>query len=378
MLWGIGMPKFDLNDVVLTDLLRRDVWMSTRQLLERLEKAGKADPLRRTLTRRLNFMRDELGWIESREMSGDRKAFEWRRTNAVDKIKVSDGPGQALALKLLKRFSDKKMPPVVVHSLEPFFAAAGDALEKFESHVPSISRYAAWERKIATVSAGFPVSEPLIQQHVYDAVAEALFDEQTINILHRPGYWDDAKHRVPPTETILPLGLVESDGCLYLVAIPEQKRDEPVMYRLDQVSLADANAGPGAKISRPRGFSLEKFISEERAFDLFDRSPDGKIVEPREIVVELRFSDNSFWHLQNREIGAVQVVTPLPQGKFHVQARVTNSRKLRWWLRTFGQKVEVLGPPALRQRIRDDAAAVAALYSDASPQTLGLVPVTDI
>jgi hypothetical protein len=120
MLWGIGMPKFDLNDVVLTDLLRRDVWMSTRQLLERLEKAGKADPLRRTLTRRLNFMRDELGWIESREMSGDRKAFEWRRTNAVDKIKVSDGPWQALALKLLKRFSDKKMPPVVVHSLELF------------------------------------------------------------------------------------------------------------------------------------------------------------------------------------------------------------------------------------------------------------------
>jgi predicted DNA-binding transcriptional regulator YafY len=219
------------------------------------------------------------------------------------------------------------------------------------------------------VTAGFPVSEPLIQQHVYDAVAEALFDEHTINISHRPGYWDDARDGVPTTETILPLGLVESDGCLYLVAITEQNRGEPVMYRLDQVSLAGATARLGAEISRPLGFSLKDFIEITRAFDL---SPNG------EIVVELVFSDNSFWHLQNRQIGTAQVVTPLPEGKFHVQARVTDSRKLRWWLRTFGQKVVVLGPPALRQRIRDAAVAVAALYSDASPQTLGLVPVTDI
>jgi hypothetical protein len=124
------MQKFDLNDVVLIDLLRRDAWMSTSQLLQRLEKAGKADPVRRTLIRRLNLIRDELGWIESRKMPGNRKAFEWRRTNAVDKIKVSDGPWQALALKLLKRFSDKKMPPVVVHSLEPFFCSGRRCAEK--------------------------------------------------------------------------------------------------------------------------------------------------------------------------------------------------------------------------------------------------------
>ncbi|MFA7488088.1 MAG: WYL domain-containing protein, partial [Lysobacteraceae bacterium] len=49
-----------------------------------------------------------------------------------------------------------------------------------------------------------------------------------------------------------------------------------------------------------------------------------------------------------------------------VRATVRESERMVWWLRSHGPAVEVLEPAALRQRLAEDFAALAACYSKAS------------
>lgn len=56
-------------------------------------------------------------------------------------------------------------------------------------------------------------------------------------------------------------------------------------------------------------------------------------------------------------------MTPLPDGRVKVAATVRETLQLRWWLQGFGDAVEVLAPPALRQQQAETAHRLAVRYS---------------
>lgn len=345
------MHKFDTFDYVIVDALNRDVFLSTPDLYKNLANNFGVKFVKKTLERRLEHLRDVLHWVE-----GERKGTTdfWRKADSLDPITGKSGPWQALAMKLMQRFMANKLPPVAAAPLLEHFAAAEETLRRHSLMAP---QYEAWESKVASVSAGFHVSEPDVDDSVYGAITEALFHGQLIDIVRRPGLWIDQIQGMPERETVLPLGIVESDRCLYLVAVSSNGSSEPQMYRLDRTAICYDSMAHKKRISErlqaPQGFSLEAFIVEQKAFDL---SPEG------DIQIELLFRENSFWHLQNRKIGADQLTEIREDESIYVKATVTDSKKLRWWLREFGYKVEVPAPQVLRDRIRDDAIEVARLY----------------
>ncbi|QIE30349.1 hypothetical protein [Caballeronia sp. SBC2] len=100
------------------------------------------------------------------------------------------------------------------------------------------------------------------------------------------------------------------------------------MHRLDRADICYDSMAHKKRICErrqaPKGFSLEAFVVEQKVFDL---SPEGGI------QIELLFRENSFWHLQNRKIGADQVTEIREDESIYVKATATDSKKLRWCLR---------------------------------------------
>ncbi|WP_158660607.1 helix-turn-helix transcriptional regulator [Paraburkholderia hospita] len=351
------LHKFDTFDYQIVDALSRDDYISTPELCAKLQSNPTATFVK-NVSRRLNHLLDALRWVEW-ERRG--KTDFWRRAEGMDEITGKSGPSHALALKMMERFCNQKLPPLLGNLLTPHFNAADETLKRH----PHISpRYKAWDEKIKVVSAGFSVSFPDVDSVVCDAIAEALFQDECIDIIHRGRTGKDEADGMPQREAVLPLGLVESDGCIYLVAMSNKRSSEPEIFRMDRVSLCKDEgelARVPERLNAPKDFSLENFIVKQRAFDL---SPAG------DIVIELLFREDSFRHLQNRKISVDQITEVRDGGSIYVKATVTNCRKLRWWLREFGYKVEVLAPPDLRERIRSDAMKVAQMYSNPAPQSV--------
>ena len=53
---------------------------------------------------------------------------------------------------------------------------------------------------------------------------------------------------------------------------------------------------------------------------------------------------------------------PGPDGRTLIEATVADTRELRWWLRGFGDHVEVQSPAALRSEFKEQSRALHELY----------------
>jgi predicted DNA-binding transcriptional regulator YafY len=57
---------------------------------------------------------------------------------------------------------------------------------------------------------------------------------------------------------------------------------------------------------------------------------------------------------------------PADEGWMRVQARVQDTVQLHNWIRSLGPDAVVEAPAALRERVREDALALAGLYAEGS------------
>lgn len=146
--------------------------------------------------------------------------------------------------------------------------------------------------------------------------------------------------------TVDPYGLTFRRHSWYLVGWCHLRRAERV-FRLDRVLKVEKT---GRTFQRPASFSLEKFFA-----DAWEVYASGKIIN-----VKLRFSPF---------LGPVVKPALAPRGSFRAAAegllfegRVPASDEFCRWLLTFGEDVEVLAPPELRQDVARRLEAAAALY----------------
>ncbi|MBT9465293.1 YafY family protein [Hydrogenophaga sp.] len=149
--------------------------------------------------------------------------------------------------------------------------------------------------------------------------------------------------------TLEPLGLVLKAGAWYLVARAVEmptKGDGVRTYRL--TSVMDLKVG--AAFRRPKSFDL---ASTWRASAARFES------ELRSIEVRVRVSDRSMKWLANARIPYAD------QAGDEVTIRVESIKQGARQLLGFGDEIEVLAPPAMRERLAQQAGAVAALYRSA-------------
>jgi predicted DNA-binding transcriptional regulator YafY len=316
--------------------------ISTREVHNALMRTGIEVPSIKTIQRRL-FKLEESGHVDG--MLQGRSLF-WHRRKGVHGL----GHGRnsmmsfddALALKILGRFSTKQLPTFVAQSLQPMFEAATHRLSSPKNDLER--SYAKWIGKVAVEDGSFRLIVPTIDPDILAIVTRALFQEHRLIITYRPRCSGGPES----CRAIAPLGLVEVSGIVYLVGTGIDQL-EPKMYRLDRMFKAEMSV---ESFNYPVEFSLDAYVKEQRQFDFMT---EGKT------RIFLRFKNKAGEHLLESLLSQDQ--THQINGEYlDVQGSVTLSRRLRWWIRSFGPDVEVIEPEALRDEFSNEAKRLLETY----------------
>ncbi len=98
---------------------------------------------------------------------------------------------------------------------------------------------------------------------------------------------------------------------------------------------------------------LNKYFVEEDRFDLHEylgrawsMTPEGRLYN-----VKLRFMPEVAYDVVSVKWHATQTVAHNDDGSATVEFRVDGLNEITWWILGYGDKVEVLAPSILRQRI---------------------------
>jgi proteasome accessory factor B len=104
-------------------------------------------------------------------------------------------------------------------------------------------------------------------------------------------------------------------------------------------------------------FKPDPEFSEKKYFGAAWRMiPDGKLYS-----VKLRFSEDVATSVEDVRWHDSQSTTRLEDGRLLFEARVDGLREISSWILGYGDQVEVLAPPELRERVRQKAQRIVAM-----------------
>ena len=217
-------------------------------------------------------------------------------------------------------------------------ASRAGALKSLERKVLSATRAAARRRlapdleallqaETIAVTAG---PRPFEEEHVLAAVREALKGLSTLRFRYEGG---STPGRV---REVTPYGILFGRSN-YLVAEETGVRTGPRNWRLDRILDLEVTGQPGAP---PEDFSLQAYADE--SFGIYQDDTEDVVLR---ILPEGR-EDGLRWRFHAR-----QKVEEQPDGSVLVRFRASGMRELAWHLFTWGDKIRVVGPPALQEML---------------------------
>jgi predicted DNA-binding transcriptional regulator YafY len=181
------------------------------------------------------------------------------------------------------------------------------------------------------------------------AIADAVWHQRVLSMRYES--WRGEKSRI-----VKPLGLVLKAGVWYMVALADSAK-EPRIYRLSNIQSLAARAGT---FKHPRAFNLAAcWLAATRRFE-------ADIYQDR---ASLRVSARGMKLLGEFSAAvrdaAVRSAAAEPDGTgwIRVTVPIESIEHAANQLLSLGANVQVLEPPALRERIRALAAQIGALYA---------------
>jgi predicted DNA-binding transcriptional regulator YafY len=308
--------------------------ISTNGILDCLINSYGVSTTLRTVQRDLNALVDDYKFPLI--CDGEKEAgWRWSKDAPAFGITNMD-PVTVLTFKLTEEYLKRMFPRGAVTALEPYFKAANDRIKlKSES---SLSR---WPDKIRVVSRNLPVNYPQVSDDILDKVYTAVLEERRFGVKYRTS---GGKHK---EYDVNPLGMAFVEGLTYLVATLNQ-HDDPILLLLHRMLDVTPTDAP---VTIPDGFDLDEYIYSELSFPIGD-----------DFRLEALFSKKSdVERLRETPISEDQKTTEKDGGWF-LQATVMDSHQLRWWLKGYGDRVEVVGPQSLRQEFAEIAKKLASMY----------------
>ncbi len=318
---------------------------TTQRDLEFLEQAE--------LAIRLNAKPGENGDQRRGGRSGYRWAFApGKDPNTLKLLRTED----ALAFHLIEDMAERLLPPEVTVALSSRREQARRklALER------NVDPRARWTDKVRIVPEGFALQAPKLQnQEILRRLQAALLEERVIRARHR------ALHAREEREHLLePRALWQSGTLLYVACTRAGKQDShPISWRLDRFTHIEVTAERIA----PRAFDLQEFLDNGGAQFALGRES-----------VELRaWAHPEVWkRLVETPINASMVLsTTDPTGRSvppaqagadgewrHLAATVIWSDFLENWILQQGERLQVLGSVALREKISARLEAALGAY----------------
>ncbi|MBE2295452.1 MAG: WYL domain-containing protein [Phycisphaerales bacterium] len=330
--------------------------LTTQMIFKRLQ--GTAEEMDERSVQRALALLGAAGFLET--VNPDAKPLQWRWPKGKKFMalpRLSDQ--EVLAFRLLELFLKPLLPQESYRALRPYFETARGEL----GQMPFWAPVKKWETKVRIIPPTQPLlpPEPPImlmseaargdwrhhQQRVRDAILRALFESQQCAIEYQQLWRDQPAHW-----TIHPLVYLQRGPAFYLLCTLDNYTDvrQLAMHRIRSATVLDRKA------HTPTGFDPDREV--ERCQGM------GGCGEPLRLVV--RFWKRAGLHLLETRLATDQMVEDEGDDYFRLTATVNDTAQLRWWLLSFGSKVEVLGPADLREEMANQAYWMNQLYTQAN------------
>lgn len=331
---GASMDTLYRQWLILRMIPRRSR-IATLTILGRLSSEYGIETTLRTIQRDLNALEENRFPLEC---DNNRPAgWSWRKDAPNFDLPNMD-PVTALTFKLAEKYLTRILPQGTLSALQPYIRSADERLKSSESSL------ARWPEKIRVVSRNLAMIPPVVPEEISAAVSIAVLEERRFTASYRTVTGSLKRYEVNP------LGLVFVDGMTYLVASLNQ-HETPALLLLHRIQSLKMLEVPATALSR---FNLDDYVATEFSFAVGE-----------EIQLKVVFSrQTDMQRLKEAPLATDQSIVIREDGRFEVTATVTDSRQLRWWLRGFGDRVEVLAPEFLRADFKALAEKMGELYRD--------------
>jgi predicted DNA-binding transcriptional regulator YafY len=161
---------------------------------------------------------------------------------------------------------------------------------------------------------------------------------------------------------VSPLGVVMRGPVTYLVACKvygdsDENGDDSQerMFALHRIRKAEML---GDKKSRPpKGVTFEGFIERGGSDFVIGKLANGQLIK-----LEVDVSREVAIKLSETPLTDNQTLTEIGGDQFRLTASLPITMQLGWWLLAFGQRVEVINPPELREWIASEHRNAAKRY----------------
>ncbi|MGE0487248.1 MAG: helix-turn-helix transcriptional regulator [Gammaproteobacteria bacterium] len=289
---------------------------TSRSLTEKLRIAGH-DIDKRSVERHLRNLLNVFPLVvdDSERPYG----WSWARDAATMSI-----PGMALQTALAFVAAESFLRPLLPQSTFAHLAAHFDEARKRLAREPTT--FGSWKNKVRSLPRGFRLQAPHVDADIESTVYEALLTNSVLDITYQSR--NDEMTR--QFDEVHPLALVFRDPVIYLVCTM-WGYDEPRQLLLHRMKSA---APTGARSRRLAGFTIDDYIASGEF---------GFRVGP-EIRLDAVFDAAAAAHLYETPVSSDQVLTVQRDGRVRVRATVQHTEELVWWLRGFGDLVEVRTP----------------------------------
>lgn len=293
------------------------------------EIAERLDVGRRTAER----MRDAVSDIfPQMEAVDDPPTKRFRIPSGLDGLFQAPTPEELVALSAAAELMDRQGS-----------AGRAAALRALEQKVLSATRASARRRlapdleallqaETIAVTAG---PRPFEEESVLAAVRGALKSLSTLRFKYEGG---STPGRV---REVTPYGILFGRSN-YLVAEEVGAGTGPRNWRLDRISDVEVTGQPGAP---PEDFSLQAYADE--SFGIYQDDTEDVVLH----VLPHGREDGLRWRFHAR-----QKVEEQADGSLVVRFRASGMRELAWHLFTWGDRIEIVAPPALKEMMAGELA----------------------
>jgi predicted DNA-binding transcriptional regulator YafY len=230
---------------------------------------------------------------------------------------------ESVLLSLAEQHLRNLLPTNLVRSMQGFFDQARAQL----GPLTRSQRARDWLDKVRVVSTTQPLLPPKLSPGIFETVSNALYADHWLDV----SYDNAAGKRVE--WRVMPLGLAQQGPRLFLVCRFEGYDDDRslALHRMRQAKDS------GLPFERPPGFDLRRFDDEGRF----------GFGEGRRIELVFSLPRLMGLHLVETPISADQTVRTIPSDRIEFKATVVETQQLRWWLRGFGDALQLKKPRGL-------------------------------
>jgi proteasome accessory factor B len=148
---------------------------------------------------------------------------------------------------------------------------------------------------------------------------------------------------------------------------------EPYFIEPSAAGLATYLIGYSRTHDSIRTFKVERIVSSDMLPEAFELPPDldidallssaWGIIWGEGKNVQLRFSPDVAWRVRETRWHPSQSIEDQPDGSVLLTMAVAGMMEVGRWVRSWGDRVEVLSPPELRAELREEAVRLARLYA---------------